>query len=237
MPIDPGTGKPPGGMTRWRALVSGMLATFILGVVAPVFADGPPAKKPSGPQSAGRGLPHDDASHPAATGWQPDSEATGRFLRGHLMPRFERQFGQLGQYRWTAQENQASPENALREQVTEAARRGFERATQRAIEDYLIEETALRFLVRSLDRRSHQPASEGSRQGRPAAVRWGVGLSGGLPELELRTRFGSTQVRFELAADGELGIGYRSPRSGRADVFARFEPSESRYSLNTRFSY
>lgn len=165
------------------------------------------------------------------------------FYAVHLLPRLERRFADLGMRdpRAVLALHGPSVSNAYEDFTREAERRA-ERATQRALQDYILETSGLETRAELwFDRRGRKSAagveSGADADGRRLGIR--VGVSHLLPKVDLDYPVGqASTVRLQVRLHGELGVEYETGRRLRSRVYAGYrEDHDGRYDLEWRLRF
>lgn len=158
---------------------------------------------------------------------QPDrsGRAPVRFYDTHLMPELRERFRGMGSVYQNMPGFGSDLERfTMHEAVTDSARRTFERATTRALKEFVLEWTQIerRLLSIPLSKKltsAVSGAGTGSKSGRRSHSDLGlsVGISSMMPQVGLRYRLGENTTEFEIDGHGSLDVGF----SRSADVYTR----------------
>lgn len=210
----------------------------ILLLCGPVGA-GEPRERPRG--LAGLDRPEAES---ARTNGPAAKAATGSrlapFARKNILPRVSMQLEALSAFR------DAEPDRDIREQMmfdemSRDVRHSVERATKRAVKDFLMEVTEVDRLVERLRRRGKamvDPAGDGipGRPGGGKKVRFDVGFHRLMPNVQMRYGVGPGTFRVNVDAEGAFGVQYQDYRVTHASIAAGFDGNDTyRIGLNVNF--
>lgn len=162
----------------------------------------------------------------------PEGAGRRTFFDGYLVPRMSRQLESVAPEHFAPQSAREIESYVLHDDVTYAARRCVERGARRALKSYLLETTALGRIGRSIKRESGSSAAEG-----PEELRFGVGISHGEPQLEIRydVRFGS--LRVHLGVTGSAKLEFAHVRMSETRLVAGYDPDDGNFSVACRVRF
>jgi hypothetical protein len=186
--------------------------------------------------------------HPGSIGVVRSPRAPVRFYDTHLMPELSSQFRGMGHVFQNLPETGTELEQfALRDAVTDSARRTLERATTRALKEFALEWTQIerRLLSIPLSKKitSALPASTGGAGdgARPRHHRGDLGLSLGVsslrPQVGLRYKLGETTTEFEIDGHGSVDLGFSRVSDVYTRIAVQYDAQDAWYGLyyRTRF--
>jgi len=156
------------------------------------------------------------------------------FLNGHLLPAMSQQFETMAPAMDAAG---ALPlDSVSREGWIDAARHGAEKGAREALGSYLLEFTFFGRGVRSIQSRGErfrEPVAAAPGQ----AMRFGLGVSHGIPKVKMRCRRGAARLEVGLGIDRSLGIELNHSRATETRLKADYNPGDRRYGLSCLFSF
>jgi len=155
------------------------------------------------------------------------------FARERILPRVSMQLEAFSAFRH-AEPDRDIGDLLLHDEMTREVRRGVERATRRAVKDFLIHVTEVDRLVERLRRRGKalvDPAGGPGGPGRARNVRFDVGFHRLMPEVQMRYGVGHGDLRFSVDAEGSVSVQYRDVRMTRGSVVVGFDGDDT-YRLN-----
>ena len=141
--------------------------------------------------------------------------ASVRFYDTHLMPELRKRFRGMGSvYQNLPGFGAELEQHTMHAAVTDSARRTLERATTRALKEFVLEWTQIerRLLSIPLSKKLSSAVSgvgAGSKPGRRSYSDLGfsVGISSLRPQFGLRYRLGQTTTEFEIDGHGSVDVG------------------------------
>jgi hypothetical protein len=165
-----------------------------------------------------------------------------RFYNQHLMPRMNRSFETYGGVWLTRDAPGAVHQDVVYDVWSRAAEKQAERATRRALADYVLEETSLSRAFSRLTRSSRVFGSPELTEGRRRAgtVRWDAGISHGLPKVDMLYSVGArgqAEVKFSLAAFGRFRVDFRPGQLTRTRLRATWLFVENEYRVGANFAF
>lgn len=170
---------------------------------------------------------------PAApiTDWK--SAGSVRFYQGHFLPELDHELSKIGPLALTNAGAQPISKHVLYDDYTRQARRRMERATQDAVQEYLLETTSLGKLEEIFSSKSGPGTSR--RSGGSFSV--GMGISSGVPQVEMRYKMFTSTVRVSIGAKGEAKIDFKTRQMGQTHLVTRFDPGSGEYGLSYRLGF
>jgi len=155
------------------------------------------------------------------------------FFKRHWMPRMSRHLADVSPIHSLETDSGRFAGSAMDERVTDSAESRARRATRKALRTYLQKETAIgSFFERA------RIGREGI--GRPAkneSMDFGVSVSHGVPEFEMRHRSAAGTTRFSAAFDGSLQFDFRPAATTSAQFRAAYVIERSELVLSYRHGF
>ena len=160
-----------------------------------------------------------------------DDRAPG-FIDTYLMPRLNGQLNQVvaPMHLGTSTE---LVDYVLYDSLMQVTRIHAERGVRRALKSFVLESTPLGRLNKSI----RSSVGGGKKRGNSAGVKFGVGVSHGLPKLEMRYRSGAAHIRLNLDAVGAAGIEFSHEQALRTRVWVGYDIDEGDVNLACRFGF
>jgi hypothetical protein len=170
------------------------------------------------------------------------------FLSSRLLPRLNRQFVSLTPYQAMPDRGAALADFVLRDQLNDSARDQAESVTRKTVEDYLLDTTGVgqfvqrvseqslgQLLNRISDKTSIQPG-ERARQGRSRrpTMELEVGISHGVPTLELSSPVGQGAFKANISPLGLVELEYQQGRKARTWMYGKYDVGEGLLDLGCR---
>ncbi len=174
-----------------------------------------------------------DRFEPPAPGRPLAAPAANRFFGAHFFPRVSSQFRHVVPIAPTPAGTDLA-DSMVFAAVSETARYHAEKGTRKAVKAYLLEVTTLERTVQAIKVRSKK---SGHGAGDYEALRVGVGISHGKPEVEVRRRDPAGTLRIRLGLQGSVGLEFKQLRQRYSRVFVRYDADDDRYDLGCRFSF
>jgi hypothetical protein len=146
-----------------------------------------------------------------------------RLDRERLVPRVSIEMESLASFHRAVGPGMGLRDHVLFDEMSDAVRRGAERATRKALRNYLLDAV-------NLDRGIDHVRQE--IRGVPSAKRnvdWHVGFHHMLPEVGMRYRLNHGSVRFMVGAGGDAGVKFSDDRFERAEFSATFDGDDTFY--------
>ena len=162
--------------------------------------------------------------------WKGASSAN--FFEGHFLPELQHEFAKIGPVALTGVANQPISKHVMYDDYTRQARRRMERATQDSLQEYLIETTALGKLAEVFSSKSGPGGRVGGRD-----VSVGLGISSGLPQVELRYKLFTGSLRVSVGLRGETKVDFKTRQMGEMRLVTRYDPRRNEYGLACRIGF
>ena len=165
------------------------------------------------------------ALDPIETGARPLARQTAPraipFYETHLLPRMSKQLSRLAPINPGPVPGLPFEDDIRMGELTRQVSRRMESAAGRALQDFLMDTTAL-------GRVAEIEKSHRSKNGRSRSRSIIFGVSHGLPEVELKYKRARGTMRLGLAANGNLGLELSGGRHGRHRAFAAYDMKDER---------
>ena len=164
------------------------------------------------------------------------------FFHGMLLPRLNRQLDEMAPYRGVPQAQPQLDDFVLFDELTEAVGRRAEKATRRAVKEYLLESTPLGRGVLRLksggrrDMAGGIPAAPKTRSGRDA-LSFGLSVSHNLPEVQARYDILRGTLRVGVRADGSVGVSLEHEKLARTRLWVGYDAEDHGYDLQYRIRF
>ena len=153
-----------------------------------------------------------------------------RFVNELWLPKMSNSLSRVGAGDLATYPGRPLHEELYAETVTDRTYRNVQRATTRALKEYMLEEAGVTELLNGMGR-----VVERSKLGNLSRKTLGIdfGVSHLAPELSFRPRLSEGMMRITVRATGTVGFHYRTSRLGRGSrVGAKLDPLDQEYSLN-----
>ncbi len=195
------------------------------------------------PLAPGSGRVETSGFRPAGLQIDRSRRASVRFYDTHLMPELRDQFRGMGSVYQNLPGSGVELENfTMHSAVTDSARRTLERATTRALKEFVLEWTHIerRLLSIPLSRKLSSAVSDmgsGSKPGRRpySDLGFSVGVSSLMPQVGLRYRHGETTTEFEIDGHGSVDLGFsRSSVVYYTRIAVQYDAQDEWYGLYYR---
>ncbi len=218
------------GNDRFHALRRiALLLIWVLLVVAPAVAGEPAFSVSLKAPAAAISLPRVEVAPPSI--WKGADSST--FYRSHFLPELQQEFAKIGPVALTSVANQAISMHVLYDEYTRQAQRRMERATQDSLKNYLLETTTLG----KLNEVFSSKRGPGNQRPEGREVSFGLGISGGVPQVEMRYKLFSASLRISVGVHGEAKVEIRTHQLGETHLVTRYDPRRNEYGLACRFGF
>ncbi len=167
------------------------------------------------------------------------------FYKGRLIPRMQNQFQGMGSWKPMQLHGGSVLEDPRYDQMTQAAERGVQRATQRALEDFLLQDTVIGHAADVVEAKLKSLFSGGSGKSAAGSLRaprrtgweFGFGISSALPELEIEQRLSNARLQFGISAGGVATVEYGAWNGRRTWVKGEINPFRDEYRMGFHFGF
>jgi len=179
---------------------------------------------------------------PAGLQFDRPKRASVRFYDTHLMPELREQFRGMGDVYQNLPGAGAELEQfTLHAAVTDSARRTLERATTRALKEFVLEWTQIerRLLSIPLSRKVSSAVSDMGGSSKPrrrsySDLGFSVGVSSLRPQVGLRYRLGETTTEFEIDGHGSVDVGFSRSSVVYTRIAVQYDAQDDWYGLYYR---
>lgn len=186
--------------------------------------------------------PSDTVSRPVA--YRRALDVPQEFVEAHFFPELDKRFRDRVVLHPATVIFLEDTETAAYHEVAEMAQGGVERAGMQALGDYFLWSTGLEDTIRGWFSGSRAMGKlgdmigGGGKGGGRSKMHIGVGASHRLPKINLGwTLPGSTRVELNVAAVGEVTVGFSRGRATHSRLFANYTYALDRYRLTWRLSF
>jgi hypothetical protein len=189
------------------------------------------------------------ASSINASGFRPSqlqidrsTRAPRRFYDTHLMPELRDQFRGMGSvYQNMPGAGTDLERFTMHSAVTDSARRTLERATTRALKEFVLEWTQIERKLLSIPLSKKLSSAvpsmgNGSKAGRSSYSDLGfsVGVSSLMPQFGLKYRLGETTTEFEIDGHGSVDVGFSRSSIVYTRIAVQYDAKDESYGLYYR---
>jgi len=192
----------------------------------------------------GSGRAEVNGFRPAGLQIDRSRRASVRFYDTHLMPELRNQFRGMGSvYQNLPGVGVELERDTMHAAVTDSARRTLERATTRALKEFVLEWTDIerRLLSMPLSKKLSSAVSEmgkgtGAESGRRSHrdLGFSVGVSSLMPQVGLRYRHGETTTEFEIDGHGSVDVGFSRSSVVYTRIAIQYDAEDAWYGLYYR---
>jgi hypothetical protein len=164
------------------------------------------------------------------------------FFHGMLLPRLNRSLDEMAPYRGVPHAQSQLDDFVLFDELTNAVGRRAEKATRRAVKEYLLETTPLgRGLIR-LKSGGRRDIAGGIPAARPTSSRrdalsFGLTVSHNLPEVQARYDIMRGTLRVGVRADGSVGFSLDHEKLARTRLWFGYDAEDGAYDLQCRVRF
>ncbi|HKQ60471.1 MAG TPA: hypothetical protein VJS92_04250 [Candidatus Polarisedimenticolaceae bacterium] len=166
-------------------------------------------------------------------GLRPSLHRPQGFYRTHLLPRLNDQLRQTSPVNLAPERRELLEDEILLPMLTDEAHRRAQRATVRAVRNFLLEETSLSNVVSGL--RARGTANVAGPPGRRMA--FDVGFSHGMPKLQMRAPLASGRLSMSVGLRGTFSMDFRTSALAETRVMASYSRPDDSYSLTWRIGF
>jgi len=182
-----------------------------------------------------------DGFRPAHLTIDRSARAAVRFYDTHLIPELQDRFmGMSRVYQNMPYAGRELERFTMHTDVTDSARRGLERATTRALRDFVLEWSQIEEKLLSIPLSKKVSSSlAGVSPGRPKVrsdqdLDFSVGISSMMPQVGLRYRLRETVTRFEVDGHGSVDLEFSRLANVYTRIAVQYDAEEAGYGLYYR---
>lgn len=160
-----------------------------------------------------------------------------RFYQERFLPELSNRLGYMGTVDLITIPGQSLNEHLLYETLQDDTQRSIERAARDSLSDFLLEETSLRKVMDAIERRAGRGGGGGEKVRRAGTAKFDVGISSGLPVLEMDYLLRKSTLTFKVKTTGHTSIQYKRSGFSRTRMQAVFNPIEDWYGVSCLVSF
>jgi hypothetical protein len=178
-------------------------------------------------------------SRKRTTGMRALQNTEPGFIKNYLLPRLSSQFDGLAPRHPIVDGPHVRVDHLMYDNLTDAARRGAERGARDALKNFLIDTTSVGKLF-GRQKRNRSSALEDPTDARTAPTvqapsrstsDFGIGFSGGHPEVEWRYKAGSHSLRLRVNSEGAARLAFSRLKLNHTNLSVGYRPHSEQFAL------